>query len=119
MILLLSLSSSMWSQVQTNIAQLTRQEEKSKLQVQKRGVGERSKVRVFLKDNTEVKGYINQIDSDSFQVTDKKSGRVTTIAFADVKNVRGSGSKTVSVLVGVGVAAAILFGIAFAVEPRD
>ena len=47
---------------------------KVKLAVQERGTGEHSRVKVMLRDKTEVKGYISQIGPDSFQVTDKSEG---------------------------------------------
>ena len=76
---------------------------KAKNEVQKRGVGEKSKVKMILRDRTEVKGYISQIDADSFQVTDKKSGRVTTIAYDDAVKVRKNGLSTAAkVAIGAG-----------------
>ena len=123
MVLLISLSSSIWAQEPTTTPQAMtknqRQLEESKMEVQKRGVGEHSKVTVFLKDRTEVKGYISQVDSESFQVIEKKSGRATAVAFSDVKKVRGGDSKTASIVIGLGVAGGILVGIAAAMLPRD
>src|SRR5712692_8135359 len=60
---------------------------KAKAEVAKRGVGEKSRVRVLLKDKSEVKGYISRIESESFQLTDKKKGKVREIAFTDVDKV--------------------------------
>jgi hypothetical protein len=66
----------------------TSQVAKIKNEVQKRGIGEKSKVKVTLRDRTEVKGYISQIDADSFQVTDKNSEQSTTISYQDAMKVR-------------------------------
>src|SRR5438874_11694167 len=56
--------------------------EKIKAEIQKRGIGEKSRLKVKLRDNAgEVKGYINRIDETSFQVTDRNSGRVTSIDY--------------------------------------
>lgn len=43
------------------------------------GTGENAKVKLCLWDKTVVKGYISRIDTDSFEVTDKKHGQVRTI----------------------------------------
>ena len=79
----------------------------AKGEVQKRSVGERSRVRVTLRNQSEVKGYISQIDTDTFQVTGKKSGRVTTIAYQDVARIRGGGMSTVA---KIAITAAVVAG---------
>jgi hypothetical protein len=87
------------------------QASKARAEVHKRGSGEQSQVKVSLRNKSEVKGYISHIDSDSFQVTDKKNGRVTTVAYADVDKVRGPGlSKGAKIGIGVGVGAAVAVG---------
>jgi hypothetical protein len=92
---------------------------KAKMEVQKRGTGEKSRVRVTLSNKTEVKGYISQIGTDSFQVTSQKSGEVTTIAYTDVEKVRGQGlSKGAKIAIAVGVAAGVGVGLA-ATLPKD
>ena len=93
--------------------QETPQSAKAKAQVQKRGIGEKSRVKVKLRDNTEVKGYISKIEETSFAVTDKKTGQVTAIPYADVDKIRGPGLSTaakigIGVAVGVGIAAVVL-----------
>ena len=81
--------------------------EKARLEIQKRGVGEKSRVKVRLRDKSEVKGYVSQIDAASFQVTDKKTGRVSTITYDTVDRVRGGGlSRGAKIAIGVGVGAA-------------
>src|SRR5882672_4647349 len=67
------------------------QASKAKAEVQRRGSGEKSRVKVSLRNKSEVKGYISHIDADSFQVTDKKNGQVTTVAYTDVDQVHGPG----------------------------
>ena len=89
------------------------------MEVERRGVGEQSRVRIMLKDKNEVKGYISQLDADSFQVTDKKGGQARTIEYADVERVRGPGlSRGAKIGIAVGVAGAVL-GIAAATLPKD
>jgi hypothetical protein len=85
---------------------------KAKREVEKRGAGERSRVRVTLRNQDEVKGYISQIDTDTFQVTGKKSGRVTTIAYQDVARIRGGGMSTVAkIAITAGVVAGAMIGL--------
>jgi hypothetical protein len=93
----------------------TQSAEKIKAEVERRGTGEKSRVKVRLRDKTEVKGYISQIDASSFQVTEEKTGKVMTLAYVDVEKVGGRGmsrnTKTV-IFIGVGIAAAgIILGI--------
>jgi hypothetical protein len=87
----------------------TAQSDKAKAEVQRRGVGEKSRVRVKLRNNgEEVKGYISHIDEASFQVTDPKSGQVSTINYADVQKVKGRGLSTGA---KIGIASAIVGGV--------
>ena len=64
---------------------------KFKTQVQERGTGEKATVKITLRDKSEVKGYISQINADSFQVTDKKTGKISTVTYDAVERVRGGG----------------------------
>ena len=89
--------------------------EKIKMEVERRGTGEKSRVKVRLRDKTEVKGYISQIDATSFQVTDEKTGKAMTLAYNDVEKVGGRGmsrNTKIVIFVGVGIAAAgIILGV--------
>jgi len=92
---------------------------KVKAEVQKRGIGKHARVKVTLRNDTEVRGGVSQIDDASFQVTNPKTQGVTTVAYADVKRVRGSGlSKAASVAIGIGVIAGVLILLAFSL-PKD
>jgi hypothetical protein len=84
---------------------------KVKENVQKRG--EKSRVNVTLASGTVVDGNISKIEDNSFEVTDKKTGQATTIAYADVRKVGGAGLSTggkvaIGVGVGLGVVAIVL-----------
>ncbi len=86
---------------------------KAKADVEKRGVGERSRVQVTLHDGTQIKGYISAIDESSFAVTDKKSGNVSTIAYRDVNGVKSRGlSRATKILIVTGVVAGTVVGLA-------
>ena len=74
-------------------------------EVQKRGIGAKSRVKVRLRNKAEVKGYISKIEDASLDVTDENTGRATTIPYADVEKVQGSGlSKGAKIGVIVGAA---------------
>ena len=120
LVLVMGFPLSMWSQSQ--VANPTEAQgkklvegdpaSKAKREVQKRGAGERSRVRVTLRNQDEVKGYISQIDADTFQVTGKKSVRVTTIAYQDVARIRGGGMSTgAKIAITAGVVAGAMIGL--------
>ena len=93
---------------------------KIKAEVQKRGIGKQARVKVTLRNDTEVRGYVSQIEDASFQVTSPKTQGVTTVAYADVKKVRGPGlSKVASIAIGIGVIAGVLILIAFLLPKGD
>ena len=83
---------------------------KVKDQVQKRGIGKKSRLKANLANGTEVKGYVSKIEETSFDVTEKM-GQTVTIAYADVQKIRGPGlSKGAKIGIGVAVG-----GLAFIV----
>jgi hypothetical protein len=76
-------------------------------EVRRRGVGEKSRVKVSLRDVSEVKGYISKIDDSAFEVTDKKTGTSKSIAYGDVRKVQGPGLPS-GVKIGIVVGAVAL-----------
>ena len=93
---------------------------KIKAEVQKRGIGKQARVKVTLRNETEVKGYVSQIDDASFQITNPKTQDVTTVAYAEVKKVRGPGlSKVASIAIGIVAVAGVLILIAFLLPKGD
>lgn len=88
---------------------------KIKAEVAKRGVSEKVRVRVKFRDGHELKGYINRIEEDSFQLqTDPDQldplppkERLITISYADVVKIRGS--QTRAAKFGVDAGETILF----------
>ena len=86
------------------------------------GTGEKSKVKVELRNQTKIKGYISAIENDSFTVTDKKTGSTTKIDYAEVKNVnRNNLSTTAKIAIALGIAVPVtiiltLFGIYYCNE---
>jgi hypothetical protein len=110
-----------WPQLQTQPpevnsqqARLFTKEDSSKIrtQVRERGTGEKARVKVTLRDKSIVKGYISQVDAESFRVTDKKSGQVRTIAYEDAAKVQKPGLSTgAKIGLGAGIAGGIIVAI--------
>ena len=82
--------------------------EQVKAEVLKRGTGEKAKVKVKLRNGSEVRGYISQAGNDSFDIR-AKSGETATIAYADVASVHKPGMSTgAKIGIAAGVAAFLI-----------
>jgi hypothetical protein len=82
--------------------------EKTRTSILRRGLGRDARVEVKLRDNTKLKGYITQAGEDSFTVVDSKTGASSTIAYANVAQVKGQGnglSTRTKIIIGAAVAA--------------
>ena len=92
---------------------------KIKADVQKHGTGEKARGKVTLRDKTQMKGSIIQIEDSSFSITDTKAGGTKSISYADVERIQGAGlskGAKIAIVVGVGVAAVVAFGIAMRIH---
>lgn len=84
--------------------------EKVKTNVLKLGTGESTRVKVKLRDQSKLEGYISDAGAETFTVTDRKTGVATTVAYPQVKSVQGNNLSTgAKIAIGVGIAAAIIF----------
>ena len=84
--------------------------EKVKANVLKLGTGEAARVKIKLRDKTKLAGYISAADGEGFTVIDSKTGMATTVAYPQVKSVKGHNLSTgAKIAIGVGIAAAIIF----------
>ncbi len=85
---------------------------KIKADVQKRGTGEKKRVKVKMLNGTKLSGYLSRAGEDSFDVTDPKTRQTTSVSYADVAQVTGSGlSKGAKIGLGVGLGAAAVVAI--------
>jgi hypothetical protein len=83
-----------------------------KAQVRKIGIGESFVVRVKLKDGTDLRGYLSQIENDSFTITDKAANKATSVSYGDVRSLKGKGLPTAAkVLIAVGIGVAVTAGV--------
>lgn len=88
---------------------------KARAKVAKLGVGSNARVEVKLRDGARLKGYVSATDQDSFTVTDSKTGTTTTVAYADVSDVKKAGGGLSSkswIIIGSAVAGAAITWIA-------
>ena len=83
--------------------------EKVKAGVEKLGVGEETYVKVKLRDKTKLAGYISEAREESFVVTDLRTSEATTVAYADVKKVKGHNLSTgAKIAIGIGIAVVVV-----------
>ena len=88
--------------------------QKVKEAIVKLGTGEGAKVQLTLRDGRKLKGYVREADQDTFVVVDPKTGAATTVAYPEVKEIKGS--KFLSgARIGLGVAAAVGIGVALSI----
>ena len=80
---------------------------KVKAEVTRRVDKNENRVKIKLRNGSEVKGRITQKSDESFSLTDEKTGARTDISYSDVQKLEGRGmSKKTKVAIGVGAAVA-------------
>ena len=82
-----------------------------KIKVKVSEIGKDRKIVVRRNDDTKLKGVLSAIDTDSFTVTDKKTGAETRLGYSEVKKVSRQGLPTgakIGIAAGVAVPAIIL-----------
>ncbi len=72
-----------------NTEKEARYAEKVKQAIAKLGTGETALVKIKLRDKTKLEGFVSAVGDDSFGVTDIKTGVATTVAYPQVKKVKG------------------------------
>ncbi len=81
---------------------------KIKAEVAKRANNKKDRVKIKLRNGSEVKGRITQTSETSFTLTDEKTGARTDIGYDDVSKLQGRGMSTAK---KIGIAAAIGVGV--------
>ncbi len=88
-------------------------ETKAKTEVVNRLNKKETRVKVKLRNGSEMKGRITQSSENSFTLTDEKTGNPSDIAYADVVNVEGRGmSKKKKTFIAIGAGVAIFAAVA-------
>ena len=84
--------------------------EKIKANVLKLGTGESTRVKLKLRDQAKLEGYISDAGAETFTVTNLKTGVATTVSYPQVKSIQGNNLSTgAKIAIGVGIAATIIF----------
>ena len=92
-----------------NTEKEARYAEKIKQAIAKLGTGEMALVKIKLRDKTKLDGYVSAVGDDSFVVTDIETGVAATVAYLQVKQVKGNNLSTgAKIAIGVGIAALVL-----------
>src|SRR5437667_259712 len=68
--------------------------EKVKASVTKLGTGKDAKVEVKLKDGTKLKGYVSQVNENTFVVMNEKTASPTEVPYPNVQKVKGKNLTT-------------------------
>lgn len=84
--------------------------ERVKAKIAKLGVGERARAQIKLRNGQKIKGYVSSAGSDDFAFTERDSGKTTTVAYADVVEVKKAGglSKGAKIAIVAGASAVVL-----------
>jgi hypothetical protein len=85
--------------------------EKVKAGILKLCVGTDARVAITLRDRAKLAGFVTEANEESFIVTDPKTGAATTVAYADVTQVKGNNLGTgakIAIGIGIGVGATLL-----------
>jgi hypothetical protein len=95
-------------------AQTTDKTDKIKAKIARLGTGPKAKIKVVRMDDSKVEGYVVRTDADQFVVMEKRQHE-TSVAFSDVKQIKGHDSNYLRpILIGFGAltVAVLLFGAA-------
>ena len=94
----------------TDAQKQARLAEKVKVGILKLGTGKEARVAVKLRDKTKLAGYVSEVREDRFAITDLSTGLATTVAYADVAQVKGHNLSTGAkiAIIALAVAAGVL-----------
>lgn len=94
--------------------------EKLKAKIEKLGVGKDSKIKVTLKDETKLNGFISARDENGFDITIENSGEIRNVKYTDIKKAEGKNSLLgVKIALGVGTVVGALYLIGLAAARVD
>ena len=85
--------------------------EKVKAGIARLGTGTDARVEVKLRDKRKLRGYVGEAGAEGFTVVDDKTGAATTVAYPQVKTVKGnnlSEGARIAIVAGIVVGALLL-----------
>ena len=78
--------------------------QKVKEGIGKLGTGTEARLEVKLRDKTKLKGYVSEAGDESFVIVDHKTGVASTVAYPQVKQVKGNNLNTAAeIALGIGI----------------
>ena len=80
--------------------------EKVRAAIFKLGTGPEARVKIKMKDNTKLEGYISEAGPDHFILVDKKTGAAVMLEYSNVRQIVGSNASR-GMKIAIGVIAAI------------
>ena len=87
---------------------------KVKKEIAKLGTGTDARVEVKLRDKTKLKGYISQINENSFVVIADNTNTPTEVPYPQTKQVKGNNLSTgAKIAIGIGIGVAIFFVVLY------
>ena len=93
---------------------------KLKAEVERRLNRKEERVKVKLRNGSEVKGRITQSSDNGFTLTDEKTGSHSDLAYADVLDVEGRGmSKKKKILIATGIGVGVFITLVAIALTRD
>jgi hypothetical protein len=94
-----------------------RQIEKVKAQIIKAGIGRQARVKIKLKDNQTIKGYVGEIGEDHLTLIDSKHGTITPVPYSKVEQVKKNNpSPFLPLAVGAGTIVGVMLIVALALR---
>ncbi len=93
---------------------------KIKAAIQKLGTGEKALVKLELKDQTRLEGFISEAGEEAFTVINPKNDGTSTVTYPQVGKVKGHNLSTgAKIAIGVGIAIAIAVAVLFATNEDE
>ena len=88
--------------------------EKVKTNVAKLGTGKDARIEVKLKDGAKLKGYVSQINENSYVIINDKTGASTEIPYSNTKQVKGNNLSTgAKIATGIAIGAGAFLLLVF------
>jgi len=90
---------------------------KVKSEIMRLGSGPQTDIKVRLRDNSKISGYLGEVGENNFTVVDKQTAKTTSVEYSKVKKASGKNHLSgQTILVGIGIVLFILMIVSIAVS---
>ncbi len=104
----------------TSVEKEAQQTAQIKAAIHKLGTGEKALVKLELKDQARLEGYISEAGEESFTVIKPKNDGMSTVTYPQVGKIKGHNLSTgAKIAIGVGIAIAIAVAVLFATNEDE